>query len=85
MVVLSKAVNVGRDHLIHRYAVPLPLRGEGLSAVEIEAPASGRAARGNASLAASWKCRDGHSQSRFNLSGVKAFPYEGKGDHVSGG
>ena len=32
VILLSKAMDVGRDHLIHRYAVPLPLRGEGLNA-----------------------------------------------------
>ena len=36
VILLSKAMDVGRDHLIHREAVPLPLRGEGLNARERE-------------------------------------------------
>ena len=34
VILLSKTMDVGRDHLIHREAVPLPLRGEGLNAAE---------------------------------------------------
>ena len=32
VIVLTKTVKVERDHLIHREAVPLPLRREGLNA-----------------------------------------------------
>ena len=34
VIALSKTCNVEPDHLIHRYAVPLPLRREGLNAPE---------------------------------------------------
>ena len=81
VILLSKTVDVGRDHLIHRKRFPFTYEGKALTRSKVgETPNVGRDTpyRGERSVAAPETCNP--------LRGaVNTFPYEGKGDRGSGG
>ena len=79
MIALSKTVDVGRDHLIHRKRSPFPYEGKALTRRKVgETYNAGQ--RGNASLAGYSKCRARQCKSRLNLDRAIVLPLEGKGD-----
>ena len=54
VIVLSKTIDIGRDHLIHRKRSPFPYEGKDLTPLRMGEPfVVGRS--GNASLAGLWK------------------------------
>ena len=89
VILLSKAMEVGRDHLIHRKRSPFPYEGKALarSKIGVTSPigrTNSRSATGNASLkiAASEalpRCRDARRLKTRSLIGRLSLPLVGEG------
>ena len=78
VILLSKTMDVGRDHLIHRKRSPFPYEGKDLMPDKVGETAN--VGRDTFNLRRAEHCRvAGRSKTCPNLSGVKSFPSRGRG------
>ena len=84
VILLSKAMDVGRDHLIHRKRSPFPYEGKDLTRWENWRVLQCRAARQRFARR-DWEASRPTLQVKPILERAIVLPLEGKGDRVSGG